>query len=120
LIRRISASSISSRVNVYHSGDGKLNVVRGALSDRANLDEVFVSDSRTAANYGFVVKINVDNPPPRLKHFVAKAWELQADLISRRPETDFRVITYEPDGCFMKVIEYRIIKASRSLRPKLL
>ena len=112
MINRIRASAISSRVNVYHSDNGKLNVVQGALSDRANLDEVFISENKTAANYGFLVAVPIDGPPPGLENLAAKALKLQNELALRNPKTNYQIITDEPDGRIMKVVEYRIFKVS--------
>jgi hypothetical protein len=53
----MAASHISGRVKMRHSDSGKLNVVKGAISERLELSETFVRKSQTLKSYGTLVTL---------------------------------------------------------------
>jgi len=57
LKRRMAASTISERVKIRYSESGKLNVVKGAMSGRLNLAEVFVRRYESLRSYGTLVSM---------------------------------------------------------------
>lgn len=50
-------SAIANRVNMRHSLSGKLDVVKGAMSDRLRLTEKFVRKSETIKSYGTLITL---------------------------------------------------------------
>ena len=53
----MARSHISSIVKLRHSESGKLNVVKGAISERLYLSEGFVRKSQTLKSYGTIVTL---------------------------------------------------------------
>ncbi|KAF4624696.1 hypothetical protein G7Y89_g13472 [Cudoniella acicularis] len=58
LRNRMSRSQISQRVKIRHSQSGKLNVVKGALSERMSLGEKFVRKYKPRKSYGTIVLLH--------------------------------------------------------------
>lgn len=57
----MASSPISSKVKLRHSQSGKLDVVKGAISERFNLGETFVRKFRTLKSYGTLVNLVYDD-----------------------------------------------------------
>lgn len=53
----MSRSPIAKAVKLRHSESGKLDVVKGAMSDRLKLTEKFVRDSETVKSYGTLISV---------------------------------------------------------------
>jgi hypothetical protein len=83
-----------------HSDSGKLNVVRGALSERLNLSEAFVRKSQTLKSYGTLVTLWY-SPGSKAALLFPDARKLGA-------------VPFECDahGDWLKVVEWAIPKVS--------
>ncbi|PMD33385.1 hypothetical protein L207DRAFT_535414 [Hyaloscypha variabilis F] len=61
LKKRMASNPISSKVNIRYSQSGKLDVVKGAISERLTLEETFVRRFKTVKSYGTLVTFVYDN-----------------------------------------------------------
>lgn len=96
----MARSHISRLVKLRHSESGKLNVVRGAISDRLNLSEGFVRKSQTLKSYGTLVTLEYYAGSPAAAIF-PNAQQLGAVPFER-----------DADGYRLKVVEWAIPKVS--------
>jgi hypothetical protein len=53
----MARSPITNSVKLRHSQSGKLDVVKGAMSDRLKLTEKFVRKSETVKSYGTLISL---------------------------------------------------------------
>jgi hypothetical protein len=53
--------TISHAINIRYSQSGKMDVVKGAMSDRIDLEETFVQKFMTLKSYGLLVAILYDD-----------------------------------------------------------
>ena len=53
----MASNPISSEVKIRHSISGKLDVVKGAIAERLNLEETFVRKFSTLKSYGTLVAL---------------------------------------------------------------
>lgn len=93
----MARSHISGITRVRYSDSGKLDVVRGAISDRLNLSEGFVRKFQTQKSYGTLVTLSRSHGKKLFPN--AKA---------------MGAVPFEEDyeGYRLKVIEWAIPKAS--------
>ncbi|KAF8851408.1 hypothetical protein BDZ45DRAFT_150850 [Acephala macrosclerotiorum] len=56
----MARSSIANSVKLRHSLSGKLDVVKGAMSDRLKLTEKFIRKSETVKSYGTLITLRYD------------------------------------------------------------
>ena len=57
LQKRMANNRISKIVKILHSQSGKLDVVKGAISERLTLEETFVRKFKTLKSYGTLVSL---------------------------------------------------------------
>ncbi len=62
----MARNPISRKVKIRHSQSGKLDVVRGAISERVNLEETFVRKFKTLKSYGTLVTLLYDDIVARI------------------------------------------------------
>ena len=86
-------------VNIRHSKSGKLDVVKGAISERLTLDESFVRKNKTLKSYGTLVTLIYGDDAARL---------------FPNPQQDGAVpFEQTKEGLRLKVIEWAVPKVSR-------
>ena len=96
----MARSHISGLVKLRHSESGKLNVVRGAISERLFLSEGFVRKSQTLKSYGTLVTLPY-YPESEAAVLFPNARKLGAVPFERNA-----------DGYRLKVVEWAIPKVS--------
>jgi hypothetical protein len=96
----MAKSRISGLVKLRHSQSGKLNVVRGAISERLYLTEGFVRKSQTLKSYGALVTLSYQPGSDAFAVF-PNARQLGAVPFER-----------DADGYRLKVVEWAIPKVS--------
>jgi hypothetical protein len=94
----MARSHISRLVKLRHSESGKLNVVRGAISERLYLSEGFVRKSQTLKSYGTLVTLAY-HPGSEAARIFPNAMQLGAVPYERHA-----------DGDRLKVVEWAIPK----------
>lgn len=57
LKKKIANSQITKAVKIRYSQSGKMDVVKGAISERLTLDECFVRQYKTSKSYGTLVTL---------------------------------------------------------------
>lgn len=100
LRKRMARSHISGLVKLRHSESGKLNVVRGAISERLFLSEGFVRKSQTLKSYGTLVTLPY-YPESEAAIMFPGARKLGAVPFER-----------DADGLRLKVVEWAIPKGT--------
>lgn len=96
----MARSHLSGLAKLRHSDSGKLNVVRGAMSERIYHSEGFVRKSQTLKSYGTLVT---------LPYYVG------SDAAAKFPNArQLGAVPYESDadGPRLKVVEWAIPKVS--------
>lgn len=66
LKKKMQRSPIAEQVKIRHSQSGKLDVVKGAISERLTLDERFVRQYKTSKSYGTLVTLIYSGAVKRL------------------------------------------------------
>ena len=66
LKKRMANSIIAKDVKIRHSQSGKLDVVKGAISERLVLDECFVRQYKTSKGYGTLLTLLYANKVKKL------------------------------------------------------
>jgi hypothetical protein len=94
----MASNPISSKVKIRHSQSGKLDVVKGAISERLTLEETFVRSFKTLKSYGTLVTL---------------AYGDEVARIFPRPQSH-GALPFENanDGIRLKVIEWALPKVS--------
>ena len=96
----MALSGISTLVKLRYSLSGKLNVMKGALSERLNPSDSFVRESRTLKSYGSLVTMLYEPGS-------------DAERIFPNPKRDGAVpFESSTEGPRLKVIEWVIPKVS--------
>jgi hypothetical protein len=96
----MARSSIANSVKLRHSLTGKLDVVKGAMSDRRKLTEKFIRKSETVKSYGTLVTLRYD-PGSEGQRLFPNAIQDGAVPLERDYDTDM-----------VKVVEWAIPKVS--------
>lgn len=105
LRKRMGRSPISKLVTLRHSESGKLNVVRGVISERLDLSETFVRKFQTLRSYGTLITLPYC-PGSKVATVFPNPRELGAVDFAR-----------DIDGRRLKVIEWAIPKVSLQAQP---
>jgi hypothetical protein len=96
----MARSPIANSVKLRHSQSGKLDVVKGAMSDRLRLLEKFVRKSETVKSYGTLISLDYYPGSEGHRLFPNAIQEGAVPL-----ERDFDTMT-------LKVVEWAIPKVS--------
>ncbi|MAD84981.1 MAG: hypothetical protein CL912_18640 [Deltaproteobacteria bacterium] len=99
----MAKSPIAARVKLRHSKTGKMDVVKGALSERQKLRESFVRKSETIKSYGTLITLPWGN---------GREGTMRFPNAIRDGAVDFEK---DPDGVRLKVIEWAIPKVSLAM-----
>lgn len=98
LQKRMTGHPISRQVKIRHSQSGKMDVVKGAISERLTLEETFVRKFRTLKSYGTLVTLVYGNEAARIFPDPQKQGAVKFERAN--------------DGPRLKVIEWAIPKVS--------
>jgi hypothetical protein len=94
----MARNPISNKVKIRHSQSGKLDVVKGAISDRLTLEETFVRRFKTLKSYGTLVTLVYSDEVAR---------------IFPKPQAHGALpFEHANDGPRLKVIEWALPKVS--------
>lgn len=96
----MSLSPISNMVKVYYSESGKLNVVKGAISERLRLKDPFVRKFSTLKSYGTLVAMPYFPGSPAFRRF-PNAKQDGADFQSEGPTSHVTVIEWAVPKVFI-------------------
>jgi hypothetical protein len=105
LQKRMASNPISRKVHLRHSQSGKMDVVKGAMSERLTLEETFVRRFRTLKSYGTLITLLYDDEVARLFPHPQRQGAVPFERAS--------------DGPRLKVIEWAIPKVSVSQKARM-
>jgi hypothetical protein len=94
----MASNPISGQVKLRYSQSGKMDVVKGAMSERLTLEETFVRKFRTLKSYGTLVTLVYDEEVARIFPHPQRHGALPLERAN--------------DGPRLKVIEWAIPKVS--------
>jgi hypothetical protein len=94
----MASNPICRKVKIRHSQSGKLDVVKGAISERLTLEETFVRKFKTLKSYGTLVTLVYSDEVARI---FPNPWARDALPFERAN-----------DGPRLKVIEWALPKVS--------
>ncbi|TVY83310.1 hypothetical protein LSUE1_G001552 [Lachnellula suecica] len=104
LRNRILKSPLNGSLKFFHSQSGKLDVVKGVMSDRLNLQEEFVRASEASSNVGTLVDLEYDSSDPN-----SLGYRLFPNAVQ-----DGAVLRFADGFYWLKVIEWAIAKVGLS------